>query len=195
MIGQNLFRFPQHCMLMIFGFWKAGPISNSSSTSCKISLSVVNIGTISLVLKSLHPKPLQFFLRKREPDPIILVFQSTSLTQYVNAKQLNVLRLIKGTWGAAKAPLLTISRTLIRSAIFDQPLEYGMEAYYFLPDHHLTPLFKVQLNALRLFTGAIPSTPIICLQHACHEMPLHIKHRLLCLQYKVQLLIITSGSL
>ena len=99
-------------------------------------------------------------------------------------KQLNVLRLLKGTsWGAAKAPLLTIYINLLRSVI-----EYRMEAYFFSSKSSLTLLFKVQLNALRLCTEAMPSTPIVCLQHTSHEMPLHIKHRLLCLQYKIHLI-------
>jgi len=63
-----------------------------------------------------------------------------------------------------------------------------METYSFSSQSSLTLLFKVQSNALRLCTGAMPSTPIDCLQHTCHEMPLHIKHRFLCLQYKVHLL-------
>ena len=32
------------------------------------------------------------------------------------------------------------------------------------------------------------STPILCLQHACNEMPLDFKHLLLCSKYKAHLL-------
>ena len=99
------------------------------------------------------------FHKKREPDPINLVFQSTTVSlhhslrkeyKYLGVffqskglhqshiqhvfdkcqKRLNVLRLLKGTsWGAAKAPPLPIYRTLIRSVI-----ESDVEA--FLLDHH-----------------------------------------------------------
>jgi len=63
-----------------------------------------------------------------------------------------------------------------------------VETYSFSSQSSLTLLFKVQSNALRLCTGAMTSTSIVCLQHTCHEMPLHIKHRLLCFEYKVHLL-------
>ena len=54
------------CMPMISGFGKVGPMSNNSKTSDRHLSPGSIIGAINLVLKSLHPKPLQFFSRKRE---------------------------------------------------------------------------------------------------------------------------------
>ena len=39
-----------------------------------------------------------------------------------------------------------------------------------------------------LCTGAMRSTTTLCLQHACNEMPLDLKHHLLCSKYKPHLL-------
>ena len=50
------------------------------------------------------------------------------------------------------------------------------------------PLIKIQNEALRLCMGAMRSTPTLCLQHACKEMPLDLKHQLLCSKYKANLL-------
>jgi len=38
-------------------------------------------------------------------------------------------------------------------------------------------LNKIQVDALRLCTRAMKSTPSLCLLHYCHELPLHIKHK------------------
>ena len=94
------------------------------------------------------------------------------------------MRFLKGTsWGASKSPLLTIYRCLVRSL-----LEYGMEAYFFSARSHVVPLVKLQTEALGLCTGAMRSTPKLCLQHACNEMPLELKHHLLCSKYRAHLL-------
>ena len=96
----------------------------------------------------------------------------------------NVIRLLKGTsWGAGKRPLLTVYRSLVISVI-----EYGMEAYFFTSPSLLKPLQKIQTDALRLCTGALVSTTVICLHHACNEMPLNIKHKFLYLKFKAHLL-------
>ena len=97
---------------------------------------------------------------------------------------LNVIRMLKGTsWGAGKRPLLIVNRSLVRSV-----LEYGMEAYFFASPSLLKPLQKIQNDALRLCTGTLVSTPVICLHHACNEIPLNIKHKFLCLKFKAHLL-------
>ena len=84
--------------------------------------------------------------------------------------RLNVIRMLKGTsWDAGKRPLLTFDRSLFRSVI-----EYGMEAYFFVSPSLLKPLQKIQNDALRLCTGALVSTPVICPHHTCNEMPLNI---------------------
>ena len=94
--------------------------------------------------------------------------------------RLNVIRMLKGTsWGAGKRPLLTVYRSLVRSVI-----EYGIEAYFFASPSLLKPLQKIQNDALPFCTASLFSTPVICLHHACNEMPLNIKHKFLCLKFK-----------
>ena len=63
-----------------------------------------------------------------------------------------------------------------------------MEAYFFASPSLLKPLQKIQNDALRLCTGALVSTPVICLHHACNEMTLDIRHKFLCLKFKAHLL-------
>jgi len=124
---------------------------------------------------------------KIEYKYLVITFQRNGTyavhIQKVAAKcraRLNVLRMLKGTsWGAGKRPLLTIYKSLVRSVI-----DYGMEAYFYSSSNMLKPLIKIQSDALRLCIGAMPSTPVVCLQHACNGMPLFIRHKLLCLKYK-----------
>ena len=56
----------------------------------------------------------------------------------------------------------------------------------------LKPLHKIQNDALSLCTGAMASTPLICLHHACDEMPLLIRHKFLCLKFKAHLLMFSD---
>jgi len=63
-----------------------------------------------------------------------------------------------------------------------------MEAHFFASPCLLKPLQKFQNDALCLCTGALVSTPVICLHHACNEMPLNINHKFLCLKFKARLL-------
>ena len=84
--------------------------------------------------------------------------------------------------GSKQIPLLTIYWCLVRSL-----LEYGMEAYFFSAISHVVSLVKLQNEALRLCTDTMRSTPTMCLQHACNEMPLELKHRLLCCKYRAHL--------
>jgi len=63
-----------------------------------------------------------------------------------------------------------------------------MLAYFFTSPSLLKPLHKIQNDALRLCTGAMASTPLTCLHHACDEMPLLIRHKFLCLKLKGHLL-------
>jgi len=94
------------------------------------------------------------------------------------------MRFLKGTsWGASKSPLLAIYRCLVPSI-----LEYGMEAYFFSAKSHVDPLVKIQNEALLRCTGAMQSTPTLCLEHACNEMPLELKHHLLWSKYRAHLL-------
>jgi len=69
-----------------------------------------------------------------------------------------------------------------------------MEAYFFASPSLLKSLQKIQNDALRLCTGALVSTPVICLHHAGNEMPLNIKHKFLCLKFKAHLLSFSDHS-
>jgi len=144
------------------------------------------------------------FTRKHDPVPISLILRDGTRLQVKNeckylgltfkqnwsyskhvqnvaAKcraRLNVIRMLKGTsWGAGKRSLLTAYRSLVRSVI-----EYGMEAYFFTSPSLLKPIHKIENDALLLCTGAMASTPLKCLHHACDEMPLLIRHKFLCLK-------------
>jgi len=59
-----------------------------------------------------------------------------------------------------------------------------METYFFASPRPLKSLQKIQNDPLRLCTGALVSTPVICPHHACSDMPLNIKHKFLCLKFK-----------
>jgi len=67
-----------------------------------------------------------------------------------------------------------------------------MEAYFFSAKSLVDPLVKIQNEALPLCTGAMRSSPILCFQHACDEMPLDLKHQLLCSKYKAHQLTFTT---
>ena len=69
-----------------------------------------------------------------------------------------------------------------------------MPAYYFAPQCYLDKLCTIQNQALRICCGAMRSTPICALQAACNEMPLHLRHQYLCLNYKAKLLRLPKGS-
>ena len=154
--------------------------------------------------------PAILFTRKHDPAPISLILRDGTRQQMKNEykyfkltfqrngtyskhvqnvavkcrARLNVIRMLKCTsWGAGKRSLLTVCRSLVRSVI-----EYGSEAYFFTSPNLLKPLHKIQNDVLRLCTGAMASTPLICLHHACDEMPLLIRHMFLCLTFKAHLL-------
>ena len=99
---------------------------------------------------------------------------------------MNVLRYIKGTlWGASKLPMVFLYRALIRSVT-----DYTMEVY-FNPNTR-KQIELIQNQALQLCTRAMKSTPIICLQHTCNELPPHLRHVQICLNYRAHLLTFNS---
>jgi len=127
---------------------------------------------------------------KKEYKYLGVIFQrnvaSTSHVDYVHGKcltRLNFLRMLKGTsWGASKRPLLSLNRTFIWLVI-----KYGMKAYFFSALSSVDPILKFQNEALCICTGAMKSTPLICLQHAYQEMPLHLRHKYLSLKLRAHL--------
>ena len=95
-------------------------------------------------------------------------------------KRINLLRMLSGTsWGASQKPLLTIYRATIRPI-----LEYGLGVYLFATKTVLKKLNSIRNSALRICCGAMKSTPIDVIEAANNEMPLHIRHKLLCCKYR-----------
>ena len=119
-----------------------------------------------------------------------IIFQKNGLyyahVSYVHEKclkRINLLRMLKGTsWEVSKDPLLCIYRALIRPII-----EYGMEIYFNSSDSTLKQIEKIQTECLRIYAGAMRSTPINCLQVHCIEMPLKLKFEQLCLNFRAYL--------
>jgi len=62
-----------------------------------------------------------------------------------------------------------------RCGTLKQSVEYGIEAYFCSSATSLDPLLKIQHYALRICTGALIITSVVCIQHACREMQLDIK--------------------
>ena len=119
-----------------------------------------------------------------------IVFQANgTYTQHTNyvvdkcKKRLNLLKAGKGfSWGAAKAPMLTLYRSLIRSVT-----DYGMQIFYNSNNENNHKIEKIQNEALRLCIGTLKSTPICSLQHACNELPPRVRYLQLSLLYKAHL--------
>ena len=79
--------------------------------------------------------------------------------------------------------MLTLYRSLIRSTT-----DCGMEIYFNSSNENRYEIEKIQNEALRLCSGALKSTPVCSLQHACIEMPPNIRYLQLCLFYRAYLL-------
>ena len=173
---------------MLLGMWSGyNPLESTVSTLLKVcnwceecGFKISRTKSAAVLFTRKHvPVPISLNLRdgtrlqmKNEYKYLGLTFQRNGSylkhVQNVAAK----CRMLKGTsWGAGKRSLLTVYRSLVRSAI-----EYGMEAYFFTFPSVLKPLHKIQNDALRLSTEAMASTPLICLHHACDDMPLLIRH-------------------
>ena len=79
--------------------------------------------------------------------------------------------------------MLTLYRSLFRSVT-----DYGMEIYLNSNTKNNYEIEKIQNEALRLCTGALKSTPVCTLQHACNELPPRVRHLQFCLFYWAYLL-------
>jgi len=211
MISKSESPLLQRCTRMIFASGNVVRIYTLLNQLCQRSLFKVCNWCEECGFKISSTKPVAvLFTRKHDPVPISLILRDGTRLQMKNeckylgltfkqngsyskhvqnvaAKcraRLNVIRMLKGTsWGAGERSLLTVYRSLVRSVI-----EYGMEAYFFTSPSRLKPLHKIQNDALHLCTGAMASTPLICLHHACDVMPLLIRHKFLCLKFKAHLL-------
>jgi len=194
-----------------FCFWECGSDITLWNQLCQRSLTKVWKWCEDCGFKLSSTKSAAvLFTRKHNPEPISLRLQDGTRLPLKNeykylgltfqrngsysthrkklvAKcraRFNVIRMLKGTSsGAGKRPLLTVYRSLVRSVI-----KYGMEVNFFASPSLLKPLQKIQNDALRLCTGALVSTLVICLHHACNEMPLNIKHKFLFLKFNAHLL-------
>ena len=62
-----------------------------------------------------------------------------------------------------------------------------MQVYFSLNNKNNYEIEKIQNEALRLCTGALKSTPICTLQHACNELPLRLRYLQLSLCYRAHL--------
>jgi len=82
----------------------------------------------------------------------------------------------KGPLGELTNHISIKYRTPMRSIV-----AYGMEPDFF---SIMSLWTRCTTNTLRICTGALNSTTVVCLQHSCKEMPLDIKHRLLCFKYE-----------
>ena len=92
---------------------------------------------------------------------------------------LNVMRCLTGSeWGASRAALKNIYIALIHSV-----LDYGCIAYGSAAKSSLKKLEVVQAQALRTRIGAFKTTPLTTLQVELGEMPLHIRHKQLTMNY------------
>jgi len=82
--------------------------------------------------------------------------------------------------------LLRCSKTTpldIYGALVHSMIESGMEAIFDWSKSSVDKLNKIRDKA-RLCTGALRSTPTICLLQASGVISLHLKHKLLCLKCK-----------
>ena len=61
--------------------------------------------------------------------------------------------------------MLSLYRSLARSVT-----DYGMEIYFNSNTKNNYDIEKIENEALRLCTGALKSTPVCTLQHACNEL-------------------------
>lgn len=104
-------------------------------------------------------------------------------------KVINVMRCLTGcTWGADRNTMMMIYRAMVRSII-----DYGCLAYGSAAKTTLAKLDVVQARALRVCTGAFPTTPISALLVEAGEAPLRLRRDKLTLNYWVKVKGFTSA--
>ena len=98
-------------------------------------------------------------------------------------RKLNFLRCLAGTsWGSSSKSLLLVYRSYIRSL-----LDYGCEAYDSAAESVKRPLDSIQYQALRICTGTLPLTPLVCLQAETGELPLDLRRQMLSAKFKLSI--------
>ena len=100
-------------------------------------------------------------------------------------KALNLLRVVAHTsWGADQHTLLHLynCRSLVRSK-----LDYGSVVYGSARESYLRILDPIQNHALRLCIGAFRTSPASSMCVQANEPSLHIRRRMLSIQYSIRL--------
>ena len=98
-------------------------------------------------------------------------------------KAMNLLKVVSHQdWGADKDTLLKLYRALIRSK-----LDYGAIVYGSARPSYLKLLDPIQNQALRIATGAFPTSPIPSLYAETGEPPLEIRRTKVSLSYLTKL--------
>ncbi|GBO29232.1 putative RNA-directed DNA polymerase from transposon X-element [Araneus ventricosus] len=94
-------------------------------------------------------------------------------------RSLNILKVLSTTtWGADRTSLLRIYQSVILSRI-----DYGCEVYGCARSSILRNLDTVHHSALRICSGAFRTSPVHSLYVVCHQLPLHLRRKMLCAQY------------
>ena len=104
-------------------------------------------------------------------------------------RDLNLLRCISSQdWGAERAVLLTILRSLCRSKI-----DYACQIYGSAAVSHLQKITTVYNSGLRVCTGALRTSPVESLYVDAQEVPLELRRAELTLRYMVKISGITTN--
>lgn len=102
--------------------------------------------------------------------------------------RLNIIKILSHhNWGAQEAIILRVYRSLIRSK-----LDYGSIIYASASKSALKSLNVIQNTALRLATGALPTSPVTSLERETNEPPLWIRRQYLTAKYASRMSIDTS---
>ncbi len=97
-------------------------------------------------------------------------------------RSLNLMKTLAGTsWGADRATLMTLYRTLVRSV-----LDYGAIAYDSASEAQLQKITQIQTRALRLACGAMRGTARNAIQVKCNDMPLPLRRLSQQLKYAIK---------
>lgn len=156
----------------------------------KISTSKSSVVIFTHKVKYNVEKPLKLYNQELKVEKFVKflgVFFDSRLTFHKHAtytkekcyKRLNLLRCVSGTtWGASKACLLTLYRSLIRPL-----LEYGALILDTACSEAKRILSSIQVQSLSLCCGAMRGTPLSALQVESGELPLDISRLKKKLQY------------
>ncbi|XP_055924449.1 uncharacterized protein LOC129956547 [Argiope bruennichi] len=96
---------------------------------------------------------------------------------------LNILKVLSTTtWGADRTCLLRIYQAIILAR-----LDYGCAVYGSARPTVLRKLDTVHHSALRICCGAFRTSPVQSLYVICHQLPLHLRRKMLSAQYYLRI--------